>query len=353
MYISVLYCFVFCIFGYTYGQFGPFPPNQGPGIFPPPGPQPAPGPFGPGGGFPPNGPNPAIPGGFNPNGPNPVVPGGFNPNGPNPVGPGFNPNRGNIPGNRGVIVGDPWNYGTCYFNETGSNVRGRVDIRQLRTGGPVQMRVHVVGLPPSLMSDTEHGIHVHEYGDLGRGCYAAGPHYDSDSFSFHGSPNNLGTGNSHEGDMGNLRQSNSGVIDADLTLPLMTLSGDTGIVGRAIVLHEGRDDLGRGGNSMSLQTGNAGAPIACCTIGFSDSSNWNNPFIPRTGGFQGTQSNVNNFNQGQTGFNQGQTGFNQGQTGFNQGQTGFNQGQTGFNQGQAGFNQGQTGQTGFNQGFNG
>lgn len=62
-----------------------------------------------------------------------------------------------------------------------------------RTGGPCQVRVQVVGLPPSLMSDTEHGIHVHEYGDLGRGCYAAGPHYDSDSFSFHGSPNNLGT----------------------------------------------------------------------------------------------------------------------------------------------------------------
>lgn len=33
---------------------------------------------------------------------------------------------------------------------------------------------------------------------------------------------------------------------------------------------------------MSLQTGNAGAPIACCTIGLSDASNWNNPFIPRS-----------------------------------------------------------------------
>jgi hypothetical protein len=25
---------------------------------------------------------------------------------------------------------NPWTYGTCYFNETGSNVRGRVDMRQ-------------------------------------------------------------------------------------------------------------------------------------------------------------------------------------------------------------------------------
>ena len=36
--------------------------------------------------------------------------------------------------------------------------------------------------------------------------------------------------------MGNLRQSNAGVIDAVLTLPLMTLPGDLGIVGRAIVV---------------------------------------------------------------------------------------------------------------------
>lgn len=25
---------------------------------------------------------------------------------------------------------NPWTYATCYFNETGSNVRGRVDMRQ-------------------------------------------------------------------------------------------------------------------------------------------------------------------------------------------------------------------------------
>ena len=96
-------------------------------------------------------------------------------------------------------------------------------------------------------------------------------------------------------------------------------------------MHEGRDDLGRGGNSMSLQTGNAGAPIACCTIGFADSSNWNNPFIPRNVNFQSTfNSQSNTFNQGQ-GLNQGQPGFNQGQQpGFNQGtQTGINTGFTG------------------------
>ncbi|XP_060072345.1 uncharacterized protein LOC132552213 [Ylistrum balloti] len=191
--------------------------------------------------------------------------------------------------NNGVLAGaDLFVYGTCYFNESGSNIRGRVDFQQARTGGPTRVRVQVVGLAPSLMSDTEHGIHIHEYGDVGRGCYATGPHFDSDTFSFHGSPNNLGTGNAHEGDMGNLRQSNAGVIDSDMVFPLMNLLGDNGVLGRAVVLHEGRDDLGRGGNSMSLQTGNAGAPLACCVIAWSDSTNWSDPFIARNG---------NNFNQ--------------------------------------------------------
>ena len=44
-------------------------------------------------------------------------------------------------------------------------------------------------------------------------------------------------------------------------------------------LKEGRDDLGRGNNPMSLQTGNSGRPIACCVIGLADAHNWENPFL--------------------------------------------------------------------------
>ena len=44
-------------------------------------------------------------------------------------------------------------------------------------------------------------------------------------------------------------------------------------------MHEGRDDLGRGNTPVSLQTGNSGAPIACCVVGLSDATNWNNPLL--------------------------------------------------------------------------
>jgi len=38
------------------------------------------------------------------------------------------------------------------------------------------------------------------------------------------------------------------------------------IVGRSIVVHAGEDDLGLGGATDSLTTGNAGARVACCKI---------------------------------------------------------------------------------------
>ena len=38
------------------------------------------------------------------------------------------------------------------------------------------------------------------------------------------------------------------------------------ILGRAIVVHAGEDDLGLGGDEGSLATGNAGARVACCKI---------------------------------------------------------------------------------------
>lgn len=47
---------------------------------------------------------------------------------------------------------------------------------------------------------------------------------------------------------------------------LSSSAGATTVVGRAIVLHAGADDLGQGGYEDSLATGHAGARIGCGAI---------------------------------------------------------------------------------------
>lgn len=47
----------------------------------------------------------------------------------------------------------------------------------------------------------------------------------------------------------------------------MTLYGPNTIAGRAIVVHEGEDDLGQGGDEGSMTTGNAGGRLVCGIIG--------------------------------------------------------------------------------------
>ena len=48
--------------------------------------------------------------------------------------------------------------------------------------------------------------------------------------------------------------------------PRFTLEGDQSIVGRSVVLHDGTDDEGKGGDDGSKATGNAGSRVACCTL---------------------------------------------------------------------------------------
>ena len=64
----------------------------------------------------------------------------------------------------------------------------------------------------------------------------------------------------HLGDMGNMITNQEGVGSYDSTLNLLDLNGQYSIVGRAVVLHELRDD-GAGA------TGNAGSKLGSCVIG--------------------------------------------------------------------------------------
>jgi Cu-Zn family superoxide dismutase len=65
----------------------------------------------------------------------------------------------------------------------------------------------------------------------------------------------------HVGDMGNLEADSTGSAHYQRTDGLLTLNGPHSIVGRAVIVHAGPDDM------RSQPTGAAGARLACGVIG--------------------------------------------------------------------------------------
>ncbi|XP_048380887.1 extracellular superoxide dismutase [Cu-Zn]-like [Stegostoma tigrinum] len=112
-------------------------------------------------------------------------------------------------------------------------------------------------------SQSERAIHVHQFGDLSGGCVSTGPHFNPFGVDH---PN-------HPGDFDNFKVRN-GRITKFLTKSKADLYGIHTIVGRGVVVHEGKDDLGLGGNPGSLESGNSGRRLACCTIGLSNGNLW-------------------------------------------------------------------------------
>lgn len=137
-------------------------------------------------------------------------------------------------------------------------IAGVLRFSQPVPGGPLYIKGEIKSLTPG-----HHGFHVHEFGDLSDGCTSAGPHFNPFKKS-HGAPTDS---ERHVGDMGNLIAGKDGVGKVDITDNLMSLSGDTSVIGRAIVVHADRDDLGKGGVELSKTTGNSGARVGCCIIG--------------------------------------------------------------------------------------
>uniref|UniRef100_C6TFH5 Superoxide dismutase [Cu-Zn] n=1 Tax=Glycine max TaxID=3847 RepID=C6TFH5_SOYBN len=71
----------------------------------------------------------------------------------------------------------------------------------------------------------------------------------------------------HAGDLGNIVANTEGVAEATIVDNQIPLSGPNSVVGRALVVHELEDDLGKGGHELSLTTGNAGGRLACGVVG--------------------------------------------------------------------------------------
>lgn len=73
----------------------------------------------------------------------------------------------------------------------------------------------------------------------------------------------------HAGDLGNIEADANGAAEIHIVDPLISLSGGPrGVVGRAIVITSGPDDLGRGNSGNSLTNGDSGNPIACGVISY-------------------------------------------------------------------------------------
>lgn len=135
---------------------------------------------------------------------------------------------------------------------------GTVYFEQENGHGPVKITGNLTGLDVNALR----GFHVHQSGDTTNGCASAGPHFNPLNQT-HGAPTDKVR---HVGDLGNIQTDAAGGAILDFQDKVISLNGPLSIIGRAVVLHAGTDDLGRGTNADSLTTGNAGARAACGVI---------------------------------------------------------------------------------------
>ncbi|KAL6276233.1 hypothetical protein ACE6H2_019834 [Prunus campanulata] len=138
-----------------------------------------------------------------------------------------------------------------------SSVEGVVTLSQ-EDDGPTTVNVRITGLTPG-----PHGFHLHEYGDTTNGCISTGPHFNPKSLT-HGAPEDEIR---HAGDLGNIVANADGVAEVTIVDNQIPLTGPNAVIGRALVVHELEDDLGKGGHELSLSTGNAGGRLACGVVG--------------------------------------------------------------------------------------
>ncbi|MBL4771631.1 MAG: superoxide dismutase family protein [Planctomycetes bacterium] len=103
------------------------------------------------------------------------------------------------------------------------------------SGDTILVEAHITGLAPGA-----HGFHIHQFGDLSStDGESAGGHYNPDRHD-HSGPT---SSRRHASDLGNLVADANGVADYTREDRELTLRGSHSIVGRAVIIHAGEDDL--------------------------------------------------------------------------------------------------------------
>lgn len=137
-----------------------------------------------------------------------------------------------------LATADGTEVGTVTFTETPAGVQVSADLHDVA-------------------GDGEHGFHVHETGECSPPDFSsAGGHFNPEGVD-HACPP---TTPRHAGDLGNVSiAGGSGLLD--LTTDGITVApGDTSVVGKAVILHEGEDDC------TTQPTGDAGNRLACGVV---------------------------------------------------------------------------------------
>ena len=138
--------------------------------------------------------------------------------------------------------------------KSGSETSGLIIFTE--ENGSVNLKANIKGLIPGV-----HAIHIHEKADCSSDDgKSSGGHWNP-TFENHGS---WGSENGyHRGDIGNFNTNNNGEASVSFTTDLWCLNCKDpikNIVGKAIIIHQGEDDL------ISQPSGAAGKRISCAGI---------------------------------------------------------------------------------------
>lgn len=156
-------------------------------------------------------------------------------------------------GHRAVVVVQTTNA----WQAPQSSTMGTLVFEELAEG--VRLKGKITGLEPK----SKHGFHIHEFGDLSaKDGTSAGGHFNPHSKP-HAAPE---AKEHHAGDLGNIVADENGEVEIDKVLKGLRIDkGPHAVLGRAVVIHAGADDL------KSQPSGSAGPRIGVGVIG------WGNP----------------------------------------------------------------------------